>query len=257
MLRLLIGNYLFIGLVASGCVMDLSQPVDEQASIESAVTLPHNQIQPITGIAEDRHETWGPEFSYKQGCKPYTAVDQHGNTNAGLKASGSEGGKCRDSDMGQLYARTREYPDGLVAHMYSLYFPKDNGFPFPSLGHRHDWECVVIWVKDDSEVLKVAFSQHGDFKTYDPGDVHWSGNRVRVQYARSQFTHAFMPGHKGGSTPVIASWDMLPEPAKRALNDTSFGRAITPMRENRFQSQIDKSWPDRPAVARFGGSERR
>jgi hypothetical protein len=54
--------------------------------------------------------------------------------------------------------------------MYSWYMPKDS--PSSGLGHRHDWENVVVWLSSASTTATlrgVAISAHGDYqKTSSP-----------------------------------------------------------------------------------------
>ena len=83
----------------------------------------------------------------------------------GLSTSGSPNSGC-SSSTGQVYIRSGTY-NGAYAIMYSWYMPKDS--PSSGLGHRHEWENVVVWLSGQSESASlrgVAISAHG---TYIPG----------------------------------------------------------------------------------------
>ncbi|KAJ5667679.1 necrosis inducing protein [Penicillium maclennaniae] len=63
-----------------------------------------------------------------------------------------------------------EAPD-YYALMYAWYMPKDE--PSDGLGHRHDWEGVIVWLSDSTSttadnVVAVCPSAHGgwDCSTY-------------------------------------------------------------------------------------------
>ena len=59
--------------------------------------------------------------------------------------------------------------------MYSWYMPKDS--PSSGLGHRHEWENVVVWLSGQSEsatLRGVAISAHGTLLS-DGDDGGWKG----------------------------------------------------------------------------------
>jgi hypothetical protein len=48
--------------------------------------------------------------------------------------------------------------------MYSWYMPKDS--PSTGLGHRHEWENIVVWLSSatlSATVEGVSVSQHGGY----------------------------------------------------------------------------------------------
>jgi hypothetical protein len=51
--------------------------------------------------------------------------------------------------MGQIYARAAEDND-MYAVMYSWLMPKDE--PSAGLGHRHEWEGVIIWLSSVTDI---------------------------------------------------------------------------------------------------------
>lgn len=85
----------------------------------------------------------------------------------GLAPTGSSNGQC-SSSTGQVYARAATY-NGAYAIMYSWYMPKDS--PSDGLGHRHDWENIVVWLTDattSATVRGVAISAHGGYQKPSP-----------------------------------------------------------------------------------------
>ncbi|GMF28650.1 unnamed protein product [Phytophthora lilii] len=101
---------------------------------------------------------FNPQLHITNGCHPYPAVDADGNTSGGLNPTGSSSAGCKGSGYGsQIYGRSAWY-NGVWAIMYSWYFPKDS--PLTGFGHRHDWEHVVVWLKNPAvsspEILAVS-----------------------------------------------------------------------------------------------------
>jgi hypothetical protein len=216
---------------------------DAGGQVQVASVLTHGAVKVITGATDPAHEIWAPRYYWQEGCGPVAAVDTKGNTNSGLNNSGSEGGDCRDHE-GQTYARSMAISGGIMAHMYASYFPKDNGYPIPSLGHRHDWECVIVFVKKN-KVIRVAYSQHGDYQILTKG-IQKDGTHVLAKYGRNGYpgfqTHSFMPTDvKGDPAPTIASWELIPTAARDALNNTDWGKAICPVKDTDFVKNIDEA----------------
>jgi hypothetical protein len=70
--------------------------------------------------------------------------------------------------------------------MYAYYFEKDVNLEHVcgvGAGHRHDWEHVVVWVKND-EAKYVATSAHGKYHVYPAEDVRWEDTHPKVVYRR-------------------------------------------------------------------------
>ncbi len=234
------------GILGVGCTVALgdepgvasARAPDETVGVTSeAAVLGHKSVFPMPQNASASALTWAPEFSFDQGCTAYAAVDANGNTNGGLNSSGAEGGECRDAGLGQTYTREQGFQNGVVAHMYALYFPKDNGYPFPFLGHRHDLESVVVWVRNDAQLLGVSYSAHGSFDNLTTG-IPMHGTHPLVTYHRDGVTHAFGPTSKLGVTPSVIAWARLPAAARTALTVTDFGSAIFPEKDGRFEQQL-------------------
>jgi hypothetical protein len=104
--------------------------------------------------------------------------------------------------------------------MYSWYMPKDS--PSTGLGHRHDWENVVVWLSSASTtatVRGVAISAHGEYQkeTSPP----FSGTRPKIGY-RSVWpvNHQLIStSDQGGSQPLIA-WESMTPAARSAIANT-------------------------------------
>lgn len=62
---------------------------------------------------------------------------------------------------------------------YEHYFQKDVALQHATgdfSGHRHEWENIVIWVKDgDNMPSYVSASQHDSYETKAAGDVRFQG----------------------------------------------------------------------------------
>ncbi|KAJ4147083.1 hypothetical protein LMH87_001631 [Akanthomyces muscarius] len=93
--------------------------------------------------------------------------------------------------QGQVYARGT-VKDDKFGIMYSWYFPKD--VTSPGVGHRHDWENIVLWFDGESQdhkYLCIAISAHGGYKKYTAGDkaMSWDGDRPLTAYENEIVTH--------------------------------------------------------------------
>lgn len=125
--------------------------------------------------------------------------------------------------------------------MYAWYFEKDN--PSPELGHRHDWEGVIIHLAGGNSTTKeniraVCPSAHGKWECHTKG-YSLDGTRPLTSYSSSwPINHSLdITSSKGGSQPIIA-WESLPEVARKALDTTNFGKANVPINENNFQKNL-------------------
>ncbi|CAM1503998.1 Fc.00g015890.m01.CDS01 [Cosmosporella sp. VM-42] len=177
-----------------------------------------------------------PYLEVFNGCVPFPAVDAAGNTGGGLAPNGSPKGGC-SSSIGQVYARGKGY-GGLFAVMYSWYMPKDS--PSDGLGHRHDWENVIIWLSGESEsasVVGMAVSQHGGYDKSSSGT--FSGNSPLVGYISYwPVNHQMIFTEKrGGQQPLIA-WESLTGAARAALENTDFGDASVPFKDSYFDTKL-------------------
>lgn len=67
---------------------------------------------------------------------------------------------------------------------YEHYFQKDVALQHATgefSGHRHEWENIVIWVKDGANMPSyVSASQHDGYQTKEAKDVRFQGMSCRL-----------------------------------------------------------------------------
>ncbi|KAI0151238.1 necrosis inducing protein-domain-containing protein [Pestalotiopsis sp. NC0098] len=216
----------------------LAAPLEPRAVIAHDAVVGFAQAVPSgsLGTALLKYKPW---LDVVNGCVPFPAVDSAGNTGGGLNPSGGSSDGC-SSSPGQVYARGTQYGD-YYALMYSWYMPKDS--PSDGLGHRHDWEGIVVWIDNlDSQTIKgLATSAHGDFDVI-TSDFPLDGSRPKIRYYSVwPVNHQLgTTSTKGGEQPLIA-WDSLTDAARTALENTDFGSATVPFKDSTFTSNLDKA----------------
>ncbi|KAI4593584.1 hypothetical protein LQW54_000601 [Pestalotiopsis sp. IQ-011] len=185
---------------------------------------------------------WQPLLYVVDGCVPFPAVDAEGNTSAGLAPSGDPSGDC-DSSTGQIYSRAESY-NGAFAIMYSWYWPKDEPSWLESVvgvGHRYDWEDIVVWLSDDTSdatLLGVAASYHGDYVTSTDPDLSGDAPLIKYYTAYDILDHSLgFTDTVGGTQPLIA-WDSLPTVAQEALANKDWGDANVPFIDSNFENNL-------------------
>lgn len=145
------------------------------------------------------------------------------------------------SSTGQVYVRAGSY-NGAYAIMYSWYMPKDS--PSSGLGHRHDWENVVVWLSSQSEsatLRGVAISAHGDYQK--ETSPLMSGTRPKIGYMSIwPVNHQLIASDKqGGEQPAIA-WESMTAAARSAIENTNFGDATPSFRDSNFQNYLAEAF---------------
>lgn len=131
--------------------------------------------------------------------------------------------------------------------MYSWYMPKDQPLDNLPIGsHRHDWENVVVWVDDatspNASLLGAAASAHGGYKKSKEPETS-DDTRVLIEYF-SQFP----TNHELGFTDTLGrdldmiDWDAMPQESRDALEDTDFGSATVPFKEDQFMSKLEEAY---------------
>ncbi|CAG8958334.1 hypothetical protein HYFRA_00000691 [Hymenoscyphus fraxineus] len=188
------------------------------------------------------YRAYQPFLKVNNGCVPFPAVNSKGDTSGGLKPSGLSNGGCSKS-TGQVYVR-QGGANGRTALMYSWYFPKDS--PSTELGHRHDWESVVVWLSSSTatnkeNILAVCPSAHGGFTCAKSG-YNLSGTSPLIKYESVwPVNHALgLSTVRGGQQPLVA-WDSLPAAARTSLNNANFGDANVPFKDSNFNSNLGKA----------------
>ena len=128
--------------------------------------------------------------------------------------------------------------------MYSWYMPKDS--PSTELGHRHDWEGVIVWLSDSStisadNILAVCPSAHGSWDCSTDG-FSLSGTSPLIKYFS-----VWPVNHQcgltdvvGGQQPLVA-WESLPEVSRAALEETDFGSGNVPFKEGNWADNLAKA----------------
>lgn len=214
------------------------------AEIDHDKVVGFREVNPTT-VTQKAAKKFQPYLKVWHGCVPFPAVDAAGNTSRGLKTSGSHNGGC-SSNIGQVYSRSDWY-NGSWAIMYAWYFPKDN--PSPGLGHRHDWESIVVWIDNPAVanplVQSIAYSGHGQYKKAAPSAASILGTNPLVGYDSNwPLNHELdVSGNVSGKgmQPLIG-WDDLTPAARHALNTTDFGSANVPFKDSNFKNNLAKAW---------------
>ncbi|KAL4907868.1 hypothetical protein BDW74DRAFT_113138 [Aspergillus multicolor] len=212
--------------------------IDHDAVVGFSETVPDSTIG-------DMYLAYKPYLYVVNGCVPFPAVDAEGNTSGGLEPTGGSSSDC-DSSTGQIYARSTmaDGTDGTygAAIMYAWYFPKDE--PSTGLGHRHDWEGVIIWLSDSAStsadnILAVCPSAHGDWDCSTDGYTLSDSTHPLIRYYSDwPVNHQMgLTSTVGGTQPLIA-WESLPSAASTALEDTDFGSANVPFKDANFDNNL-------------------
>ncbi len=238
-----VSKWLLSGALAmTACSAILPVPSSHAAVINHDQVVGFSEVAP-TNDSQRAAKTFQPFLKVYNGSVPFPAVDAQGNTSGGLKPTGSPEGQSSKS-IGQVYARSAWY-NGAWAIMYSWYFPKDEASP--SLGHRHDWECAVIWIDDPTaanpKVLSISYSQHGGFQNAAPTGNNMSGSHALIGYRSIwPLNHSLFSVTDVGGTQPLINWEQLTPAARDALNTTDFGDANVPFKDSNFTSNLQKAW---------------
>ncbi|RAW34408.1 hypothetical protein PC110_g9305 [Phytophthora cactorum] len=214
--------------------------------IDHDAVVPFKQPEPVT-IFEKAAIKFKPQLHITNGCHAYPAVNVGGQTSGGLKTKGAPSAGCKGSGWGsQVYGRSSWY-NGVWAIMYSWYFPKDS--PSTGLGHRHDWEHVIVWIDNpeiaEPKILAVTPSAHSGYSAQVPPDANKvEGTSVKVKYlSKWPINHALESTGEGGDYQDLIMWGQMTDAAREGLSRTSFGDANVPMNDGNFESKLGRAWP--------------
>lgn len=211
-------------------------------------------LQNLPENATSFEKNFEPVYDYDtDSCYPAAAIDPSGNLNGGLKPTGPITGECRSGHLGHAntYSRSK-CNNGWCGIVYASYFEKDEASP--GTGHRHDWECMVVWVQDGASTpAYLSASRHGGFSTHPVADVPMSGQRVEAVYHKDGVsTHAFRFA-KWGETPEndtgawhqenLLSWSHLASGLRDKLNASDWGSANFPLQDSKFADHLNKAKP--------------
>ncbi|KAF7912274.1 uncharacterized protein EAF01_001295 [Botrytis porri] len=212
--------------------------LESRAVINSDAVVGFPETVP-SGTVGTVYETYQPYLKIVNGCVPFPAVDASGNTGGGLAPTGSSNGDC-SSSTGQVYVRGAQ-SGSYYGIMYSWYMPKDE--PSTGLGHRHDWEGVIVWLSSSTgttadNIVAVCPSAHGDWDC-STDEFSLSGTSPLIQYESIwPIDHSMgLTSTVGGQQPMIA-WESLPTAAQTALETTDFGSANVPFIPSAFANNL-------------------
>ncbi|KAI0730602.1 necrosis inducing protein-domain-containing protein [Earliella scabrosa] len=215
------------------------------AAVEPRAVIPHDQVAGFPETVPNNnfgqlYLKFKPHLKVVNGCVPFPAVDASGNTSGGLRPTGNSNGGC-SKNTGQVYVRSASF-NNAFAIMYAWYMPKDS--PSPGLGHRHDWEGIVVWIDDPNKanprILGVAASAHGGFATTTSPNL--SGTSPLIEYRSiAPVNHQLgFTSSVGGTQPLIA-YESLTGAARNALETTDFGSANVPFKDANFRNNLQKA----------------
>ncbi|MFJ8331802.1 NPP1 family protein [Streptomyces sp. NPDC094437] len=216
-----------------------------------------NVLQALPQNADSLEQTFSPAYDYdKDGCYTTAAIGADGTLNPGLKLGGDVNGNCHDP--GQLagantYSREK-CNNGWCAVMYASYFEKDQATLGPAaIGHTHDWEHVVVWVRDN-DVQYVSVSQHSGYQVAARSAVRFDGTHPKVVYHKDgASTHCFRfasandepPENATGGWfyPPLVGWNGYPDGLRDRLMNADFGSATLKIRDVDFANWLDRAMP--------------
>lgn len=174
----------------------VSSPTEADAAGRRPRVVDYDTIAPWDGHPNVAAALAGnaPAFEALRGCQPYPAHTEDGAASSGLSPSRRGSAACGVAGRGMTYAyRTcpydpKRFGEGRVcANFYYWYFPRDRSPHWFSSGHRHDWQGLVIWTRDEM-FIGVAISTRAGFAHLLPIQVPGyeinSANRIKlsVQY---------------------------------------------------------------------------
>ena len=212
--------------------------------------------------AVNQIDYYSPAFDFDgDGCLPAAAISRTGSQNGGLNTSGKITGDCRsgnfmeESNTYHRYVIQVENGVEYSAHIYELYFEKDQVMDYFGGGHRHDVESVIIYFTN-RQPTHMAVSAHGDYLRKAWADIDTVGSHPKVVYHKDGgLTHAFR--HASDSTPEnpygewvippVVSWyevvgdGLTNEEMRNLYNTYSYGSASFKFRDSSFIGSVNKS----------------
>ncbi|MEI5520261.1 NPP1 family protein [Streptomyces brasiliscabiei] len=233
-----------VAALGSGALVLMTPAV---ASAEVIPKLPQN----ATGF----EQAFSPAYDYdKDGCYATAAISGDGRLNPGLAPGGAVNGHCRDMaqlDNANTYSRGK-CDNGWCAVMYASYFEKDQSAAGVA-GHRHDFEHVVVWVKDN-QVQYVSTSQHSGWKWYPRSQVRFDGTHPKVVYHKDgASTHFFRLANSGDDRvenhtgnwffPRLVGWGGYPGGYRDRLMNANFGAASIKITDGRLGDALNAAKP--------------
>lgn len=231
-------------------VLAVAAAVSALLAPAQAATIAHDSVVPFAEPAANTTEQraavmFKPQLHITNGCHPYAAVDAQGHTNGGLAPTGATDGGCSNAAGRTLvYGRAAWY-NGFYGIMYAWYFPKDS--PSSGLGHRHDWENVIIWIDNPTyyspTLFAVSASVSDGYTPYYPPEIgYFDGFSSKIEYANVFLDHRVRETTLQGEKQPLIMWEQLTDAARMALEQTDFGYAKVPLRDEVFQAKLAEAW---------------
>lgn len=214
-------------------------------------------LQLLPQNADGLEQSFSPAYDYDgDGCYATAAIGADGTVNPGLKLGGDVNGHCRDAaqlNNANTYSREKCNHDW-CAVVYGSYFEKDQATLGPAaIGHRHDWEHVVVWI-NGNQVKYVSVSQHSGYQVAASSSVRFDGTHPKVVYHKDGFsTHDFRfansndepPENETGGWfyPRLVGWNGYPAGLRDKLMNADFGEATLKIRDVDFDYALAHSMP--------------
>ncbi|ENH66802.1 hypothetical protein FOC1_g10007458 [Fusarium oxysporum f. sp. cubense race 1] len=179
----------------------------------------------------------------KDSCYHTAAIDRDGVVNKGLSIHGGITCDCRDRtrlDNANVYTRKR-CNNGWCAYITGL----------PWSGHIHDWENVVVFVKNNT-IQRVVASAHGKYHHKD-NLLLQDGHPLIVYHKSFMSTHALRFAKDEDVKDVendygkwviadLIGWDGIPTPEfKQKLSSHKFGKANFHLTDGQFAWSLEKA----------------
>ncbi|KAL8341614.1 hypothetical protein RB598_003510 [Gaeumannomyces tritici] len=217
-------------------------------------------LTPLPGRASELENKYQPYTDFdKDGCYYTAAVGADGKKNGGLNAGQGVPpnclrAQCRDNNRlenNNLYSRSR-CNNGWCAVMYEYYFEKDQivcGI-YGVAAHKHDWENVVVFVKDGN-VKRVAPSCHGKYDKATNSPPLKDGRPKVVYHKDGGSTHCWRIANDKDDAienytgewflGQLVGWDNWPNVGLRNTAMEDFGGPRAKLRDEAFADNLKKA----------------
>lgn len=201
-------------------------------------------------------------------CLPIAAIQQVGTTNTYTINPGESdrhtSRNCRTASLTQAYGSSVCKTVGgntYCAHVYGFYFEKDRAQIPTSTGHTHDWEHVIMWVKDGVARF-LTTSDHRGTEQWDlykddnqdggvATDTRRTGDRWHVRYYRTDgsFSTNSLRREKVGDTYSSTNYRLsdtagFSKQARDALATGDFGRGVQRVVGSNLANYLRDTQPD-------------
>ncbi|KAB5582999.1 necrosis inducing protein-domain-containing protein [Coniochaeta sp. 2T2.1] len=230
-------------------------PLDALQLLSSRAASPPTAL-PQKATANDLR--WQPSMDFDtDGCYNVPAISAQGAIAQGLPHNWvGLSQDCRDLsdlDNNNVYSRQR-CNNGWCAYLYDYYFEKDVAIAnFLDVGHTHDWEHIVVWVKD-GRAQYVGVSAHGKYEVKAAADVRWDGEHPKVVYHKDGAgTHAFRFANAGDDKienakgvwfrGALVSYNGFPARIRDQLFAHDFGGATIALKDSQFANNLNNAKP--------------